>query len=238
MIDCHCHILPGIDDGSPDIATSLSMLRAMQADGVAAVVATPHIMPGVYENSANSIVEAVRTLSQSARDEGLDIEIMPGAEHLLTPDLPRRLDSDSGLMLPGGRAVLIELPMYEMPPYAASVINEIATRGTLPILAHPERNAYIAEKPERVQELIVRGAVLQVNAGSFSGLYGKQAARVARTLIKNNNVFLIASDAHGMGNLLPLLSTAFEFVAGWVGAECAQMLTKTNPAWVVNASSK
>jgi protein-tyrosine phosphatase len=205
MIDLHTHILPGLDDGASDMDEALSILRAMAAEGITKVVATPHVIPGGYDNGGRVIADAVGFLQKHADAEDITIEIVTGAENYITPDLPERIARDPALVIAGGPFVLAELPMGEIPPYTEGVLHRMVASGLQPIIAHPERNGEIMNDPSCLMPLLQEGAILQINAGSLLGLHGPGSKRAAESIVKAGHPFLIASDIHRAENAEVLL---------------------------------
>jgi protein-tyrosine phosphatase len=187
LIDIHTHILPGMDDGARDMDEALLILRALAAEGITKVVATPHVIPGGYDHCGRAIADAVGLLQKRADADGITIEILVGAENYITPDLPERIAKDKGLTIAGGQFVLAEFPMQAIPPYAVDVVQALVANQLQPIIAHPERNADIVNDASRVLPLLQAGAILQINAGSFMGL---------QKIMKAGHPFVIASDIH------------------------------------------
>ncbi|RDV84794.1 tyrosine-protein phosphatase [Ammonifex thiophilus] len=161
MIDIHTHILPGLDDGAEDLEEALSMARLALADGVTALVATPHVIRGSFFPSRQEILETVSLLNERLAEQGLPLRVLPGAEYRLEPDLPERLAK--GELVPlndAGRYLLVELPSTFVPPYAERVLYELQLQGVTPILAHPERNAELCRRPELLASLAATFNVL------------------------------------------------------------------------------
>lgn len=228
MIDIHSHILPGVDDGASSVEESIELIRELYNDGIRVVVATPHVMPGAYENTDVSIADGIRNIQGKIADENIDVKILPGAENYIVPDIVERLKESPDLAINHGKFVLIELPMHSIPPFTQGVFSALVQNGFFPILAHPERNSVIMEDVERVIPLICAGALLQVNLGSIWGLYDKFVLKTAETLLKRDMVFAMASDIHRpMG--LPVFSKAREIVSGWIGPERTKNIFELNP---------
>jgi protein-tyrosine phosphatase len=211
VIDLHTHILPGLDDGPPDLAGSILIAREAVASGITALAATPHVRDD-YPTTAEAMFEAVAMLRRALEDARVDIEILPGAE--IAFDTLRRLDRDElrrfGL---GGSPnhVLIELPLFGWPLDAEEQIRRLRAGGVTAVLAHPERNATAQASPGRLAALIRAGALVQVTAASLTGGFGDTAARTARAFIRSGLAHLVSSDTHragGRGTALgPALAT-------------------------------
>lgn len=198
MIDIHIHILPGLDDGPAEIAESLEMARQCVAQGVQAVVATPHVVTGLYHNSRDNILEALQQLRAALRDQGIPLEVHPGAEYMLDPDLPRLIEAGEAMTInDGGRFILVEFPTLEVPFFVPQLFFELALLGVTPILAHPERNQALLRQPDLLAPLLQRGLLCQGTAGSFTGRFGPRVQQLAHHYLQRGYYHYICSDAHG-----------------------------------------
>lgn len=197
MIDLHCHIIPGVDDGAPDLNESLLMAQQLGRAGFEMVVATPHVIEGRNYLTCREILEGTRMVNQAIEEAGLKLKILPGAECYIFPELPRWVKEDK-IMTLGNRKkyLLVELPMLEVPLYAEKVFFELQVMGITPILAHPERNKELADTPLRLVEWANKGVLLQLNLRSLDGRYGEKASQCAQSLLENRLIHFIGSDAH------------------------------------------
>lgn len=229
MIDLHIHILPGLDDGSRNAEESLEMARRAVDGGVKAVVATPHVMSGVYNNSRDKILAAVQALRGLLQTNDIPLEVYPGAEYMLDPGIPYLLKEGRALTLyDGGKYLLVEFPAGDIPIYANQTLFEIALQGVIPVIAHPERNSRFMENPDLLRTFIDRGALCQCTAGSLTGLFGSRVRQVAIDYLLDGCYHFIGSDAHGTGGRSPDLAGACR-VAGEYSAGLGQLLTADNP---------
>jgi len=191
MFDLHCHILPGIDDGAGSWEESLEMARISLEAGVKTIVATPHYSP---ETNPAAIIELVKQLNCRLRECDLGIDVIPGMEAYLDPDLPQLLRD--GRVLTIGNYLLMELPFSSLPLYTDDVLFQVMMTGYRVILAHPERNNEVMQNPGLVYEWVSRGILVQVNSGSLLGKFGSTVQRTASALFKANLVHFLGSDAH------------------------------------------
>src|SRR5436190_353543 len=143
LIDLHCHLLPGIDDGSKDLATSLAMAHMAAADGIGTIACTPHILPGVYNNTGPAIRAAVDRLRRCIAEAGLSIALVTGADVHIAPDLGVQLREGRVLTLNDSRFLLVEPPHHVLPPRFEDLIFGLQASGYVPILTHPERLSWI-----------------------------------------------------------------------------------------------
>lgn len=205
MIDLHCHILPGVDDGPVQIEESLAMARQAYADGIRTLVATPHLLPQHFDDHA-WIQEGVTRLNAVLAEQDLALQVLPGAEVVAAPEvlaharnLPR---------LGSGSCVLLEVPLIGLPNYLEEVVFALQLAGVRPVLAHPERSQLIRAQPEVIQRLAERGCVLQINGASLLGRAGRAERRIALGLLRDYPDCVVASDAHDALYRPPVLSPA------------------------------
>lgn len=212
--DIHSHILPGIDDGARSMDESLAIAQMMVEHGISTVVATPHFLAGVYTPAPDVIRAGVTALQQALDDTGVPLRVLPGAECYLDADLPDRVRRHEVLTLNDtGRYLLLELPMSDYPPYADDVFFELMLAQVTPVLAHPERNAVLAAQPAKAYELVQRGVLLQLNAGSFAGLFGSSARSAAVLFARHGWARFLATDAHRPDARVSALTHAREDIA-------------------------
>ncbi|MEW6540756.1 MAG: CpsB/CapC family capsule biosynthesis tyrosine phosphatase [Bacillota bacterium] len=234
MIDIHTHILPGCDDGAANEAEALEAAGQALAARVDCVVATPHVIPGVYDHGREQILARVARLQAALEAAGLPLRVFPGAEYYLEPELPEKLDRGELLTLADrGRHVLVELPMVGVSPYTDQVLFNLLVRGVTPVLAHPERNRELAARPERLYRLVQRGVLVQVTAGSLTGLFGSRAQAAAALFIRQHWAHFAASDLHGPGARLTAMGEMPDRLAALVGKEAASLLLQENPRRVL-----
>lgn len=199
VIDLHCHILPGIDDGPQTIEDSLQLSLACIAAGTMTIVATPHVSWEYPDNSAQLIARKVEEVNAMLMAERLDLEVRPGAEVALTRALDLTDAELRALTLGGGPWLLLECPLS---PVAAGVeqgIEALRRRGHEQIvLAHPERVPAFQRDPELLARLVNSGVLTSVTAGAFTGRFGKDVQRFARRLLAEGMVHDVASDAHSL----------------------------------------
>ena len=232
MIDIHTHILPGIDDGLQSIGEALLVAEEAAAQGVSVMVATPHLRWGSQQElSALRIRQEVNDLNALMQAKGVPIQILPGCEIPLTADLPERLQRDEWMSLGDGRrAVLVEPPWEEWPPFGRTVLQELLDAGWNVVLAHPERYRFFQHRLELLEELGQMGVHLQVTTGSLiPGRASPPAARCAYELMERRLVSVVASDCHGVTSRRCDMGEAAELLRRTYGRHVAQMLTDRVP---------
>lgn len=234
MIDLHCHILPGVDDGSDSMEESLAMARMAVEDGITDMAATPHYFEGQGAFPAEKMEERVRILRQSLKEASIPLRIHTGHEIHLSPGIVGLIKGKEAAPLAHSRYVLVELPFLTLPPFAESLIHQMRLSGHIPILAHPERNGAIAEDPNRLLPFLELGALAQLNGGSLLGANGKEIKRAAETMLTHGMIHVVASDAHHSNVRRPLLSKARNAVAHLAGKEIAEKLFEIHPGHILN----
>lgn len=197
MIDIHCHILPGVDDGPKQDSDTIAMLEHAIAEGITDIIATPHHRNRSYVNEKSEVLSAVEKLNSLIEKHSLPIKIHPGQEVRIYGEIVEDFDRDEILTLAGtSKYVLVELPSNQVPAYTERVMYDMLVAGLVPIIAHPERNSAIMEDPEKLFRLINQGALSQVTAASVSGDFGKKIQRFSMELIEHHLAHFVASDAH------------------------------------------
>ena len=195
MIDLHSHLLPGLDDGPPDLAGSLAMARAAVGAGTATMAATPHIdhTQGVDPRAVRSAVEA---LSAELAAEGIALDVIAGGEVALTR-LPELSDEDlAAVCLGGGRWILLECPLDPAGGPLEEAVFSLQVRGFDVLLAHPERSPAFLRQPERMRGLVDQGARTSITAGALGGRFGRGAQALAFRFLEEGLVHSVASDSH------------------------------------------
>jgi protein-tyrosine phosphatase len=233
VIDLHCHILPGIDDGAADLAQSLAMARACVDDGVSVVACTPHILPAVYDNRGPAIREATAKLQLVLQEHHIPLRLVTGADNHIVPDFVDGLRSGRLLSLADSRYVLVEPPHHVAPVRLEDLFFGLIVAGYVPILTHPERLSWIEAQYAMIIRLRHAGVWMQVTAGSLLGGFGRRARYWAERMLDEGHVHLLASDAHDTDRRPPNLRAARDVAVARVGEAEAQALVLTRPLGIV-----
>jgi protein-tyrosine phosphatase len=212
IIDVHCHILPGIDDGAKDMDTSLSMADIAQKEGISTLIATPHFWYGHYENSYEEVSKRVEELNVILKSKHINVNILTGQEVFFDRHTLEHYRSGVIKGLNSTRYILLELPMDRIPENVFESIYELQLLGAEIIIAHPERYMYIINKPSIINSFIEEGCLFQINAGSITGKLGGSIKRTAQVLMQHNICDFLASDAHSTGSRRPVLSEAYGLI--------------------------
>ena len=195
--DFHAHVLPGIDDGSPDAATSVELLRHMQSWGVKRLFVTPHVVGGRFENTPTTIEAAYRQLQQEMLRQGVEMEIHCSAEYRMDDNFRRIVEAGCSEFLPLPENYLLVENSFSQPALDLdNLLFDLMLKGFQPVLAHPERYYYYHTKKETYRHLHNDGCLFQVNLLSLAGYYGKAPKETALWLCKNEMVDFLGSDLH------------------------------------------
>lgn len=233
MIDIHCHLLPGMDDGPADMDESAAMVRLAVADGIRGAICTPHWHPMFWPNERSVIGEAVDLLRERLRAEAIAFDVWPGCELSLDADLEAGIAEGRLGTLNEGSWVLLELPGAFPPPAIDAFLQNILLSGRRLILAHPERYPFILRDPARLHAWVEMGVSVQITAASLLGRLGPEIAALCRVLLEHRLVHFLASDGHGCVSRRPLLEDARATAAEIVGGDDAWRLVDTHPRAVV-----
>lgn len=207
MIDIHCHVLPGIDDGPRDLGESIALARVAEADGTTVLVATPHVSY-THPNDSETVRDGVARVNEALQEEGIAVEVRPGAE--VAHQMLGRLDDDEliALTLGGGPNLLLEAPLAAVGGELEDAVGHVQSLGLGVVLAHPERCPSFHRDPDRLARLVDAGVVTSVTAASFSGGFGGTVRRLTAELAGRGLVHDAASDAHDAKRRPPLLRSA------------------------------
>lgn len=233
MIDLHCHLVPGIDDGATDLSVSFAMARAFVADGVTVVACTPHILPGLYPNSGPQIRDAVAYLQRALDAEGIPLRVTTGADNHVVPGMAAGLRSGHLLSLGDSRYVLVEPPHHVPPPRMEQLFFDILVAGYVPILTHPERLTWLKQHYDSVLRLAHAGVWMQITAGSLAGTFGRSARYWGERMLDEGCVHILATDAHDVDRRPPNLGLGRDLAARRVGEAEAWNLVLTRPDGVL-----
>jgi protein-tyrosine phosphatase len=235
MIDLHCHILPGVDDGARSFAEAVAICRLAAEDGCEAMVATPHQRRGEWWNADRDQLAALADQLQTEVGAGFHVylggEVHVDSELLLEIE---KLPAAGGVLpLAGSRYLLIEFDSNGTPREAIHLVHELAVAGWQPILAHPEFIPWLAADRDLVARLIALGATAQVTAMSVTGEFGRRPQSVTWALLDAGLVHFLASDAHDTRRRPPGLRRACDLIAGRWGEPTARRLAADNPRAVI-----
>lgn len=238
MIDIHCHLLPGLDDGAKTIEEALGIATQLYEAGFKTVIATPHVMEGRDYLTPERILEATDYLNEVLRVQGIPMTVLLGSENYIFPDMARWL-TEGKLLTLGNKEkyVLVELPMSEIPHYTDQVFFELQVAGVTPVLAHPERNKRLVEEPERIITWAERGVLFQVDLRSLSGRYGPEAKELGLLMLESQLIHLIGSDAHRVAQSSDAYHLELELLRERASHEYFEAITGHNPQRIIDGGS-
>ena len=232
MIDLHNHLLPGIDDGAPDLEASLALARVAVQDGITHLVCTPHIHPGRYDNSPASIQPALASFAAALKEANIPLQVSAAAEVRFGMELMLGVSQGTIPFLgewQGKNVLLLEFPHGEVPFGAERLIGWLLQRDIIAMLAHPERNKGIMRTPSKLKPFLDVGCLLQVTASSVAGHFGPAAKEIAHALLEQGVVTILASDAHNLEHRPPMLSEGMQHAARIIGDAKAEALVLHTP---------
>lgn len=229
MVDLHHHLLPGLDDGSPDMTTSVEMARLAEAEGITHIVCTPHASTHYgFDPAANSA--RLTALREALRESNVSVTLGQGCDfHISYDNIQDALANPSRYSINGRDYLLVELADYSISPNMQETFYELRLGGLTPILTHPERNPTLQRDPDRLIPWLRDGLLCQVTAGSVTGLMGRTAQKFAHRMLENRWVHFLATDAHNITSRPPLMRKAYNTVAKRYGAVYAESICVTNP---------
>jgi tyrosine-protein phosphatase YwqE len=202
--DMHSHLLPGIDDGSPDMATSLELIKGFESLGYKKIITTPHVLWEIYPNTTDTILKKRDEVRNEISKAGIHIEFNAAAEYFIDEHFTEQLKNKHPLLTISGNMVLVEFSMLNMPMDIQEVLFEMQMQNYQPVLAHPERYGYLSRTKEFYDQLKDAGCYFQLNLLSLSGHYGEHVQKLAEYLLKKNYYDLAGTDLHNSRHLLLL----------------------------------
>lgn len=233
FIDMHCHILPGVDDGSVNIDQTLKMMQVAYDDGTRGMIATPHYHIGRMVSDRKECESRLEAVKKKAKESGIHMDLYLGTEVYYFSEAFDKIVDGEIMSLAGSSYVLIEFePRVEFERILRAAANA-ASEGYVPIFAHVERYMCLLEKPALCKELIEHGALLQINAASVVGKHGKDVQKFDKKILKKKWVSFVASDAHGDKHRRPRLMEAYEYVKKKVGEDYADDIFYNNQIKII-----
>lgn len=233
-VDMHCHVLPGIDDGSANMQETLRMVQTAYKEGIRAMIVTPHYHPRRGMADAAIVKDTLRHVQSEVRKIMQDMTLYPGNEIYYRQDARELLRDGTLLTLAGSDYVLVEFSMGSVTArQIEEAVRELQMGGYLPVIAHIERYDRLLGDVDAAVQLVEMGAYIQVNASSVTGELGGNRKRYIRKLIKNDCVHFIGTDAHDMGARAPLMKKCAAYLMRKFDAEVCETLLSVNPYLVL-----
>ncbi|MBO0452045.1 tyrosine-protein phosphatase [Candidatus Enterococcus murrayae] len=220
MIDLHSHILPGVDDGAQTLEDSLEMAKKAISQGITHLMCTPHHNNGKYNNPADKIIRDVAALQSELDQRGLELTLLEGQEVRMTELLLTAIKREEILFTDlDDTYLLVEFPTNDIPIYAEQMFYQLLSRGQVPVIVHPERNAVFREEPNRLIPFLEMGVLTQLTAPSIVGIFGSEIQKTARRMLEHQMLFMVASDAHNLRHRTFLMKEAYEEIEKIGGRE-------------------
>jgi protein-tyrosine phosphatase len=234
MIDIHAHILPDLDDGPATVEEALALARAAWDTGTRTIVATPHVLNRLNLANNTQILQRYKEFKHLLETELPGLNLYLGSEIYFQPHLSDLIYYEASTINGTRRYMLVEFPLGDIPRGFERELFALQEAEVIPVIAHPERNAILMNRPSLVGKVIDAGALVQLNAGSLTGQFGGPVKKLAHYLLKKGWVHVIASDAHDMRHRRPDLQKAVAAATEVIGAAAASRLVQDNPQMIVN----
>ncbi len=229
MIDIHSHIIPNVDDGARSVEETFNILKEAQEAGFTDVILTSHFLLNYYETNAQELIFWKEKLQEVLKKQGTKINLHSGMEIYITNQMEELLENKKILTLANSRYMLIELPLATNVKYFDYVVYYLEAKGIRPIIAHPERYKCVQKDPDIVEEYIEKGCLIQCNYGSIVNLYGREAEKTIKTLLKKNQVHFLGSDVHRENGTYLIILDAIKKIRKIIGENKINELTTINP---------
>lgn len=234
MIDIHSHILFGVDDGPKELQHTLEILKKAVDEGITAIIATSHSFHPQYHVPSEAVYKQISIIEQQVNRFNIPLKIYAGQEVRLVGDLLKLIDEKETLSLANSKYMLIELPSNTIPFYTKEIIIKLKLKGIIPIIAHPERNKIIAERPSKLEELVREGAITQITAGSLAGKFGKKIQKLSLDLVKANLVHTYGSDVHNLTTRPFLFNEGLSFLEKKKQLDAVELFLENNARIIEN----
>ncbi|MFT5334844.1 MAG: protein-tyrosine phosphatase [Halioglobus sp.] len=238
MIDLHCHLLPGIDDGPDTMEESIELCAIASADGITHSIVTPHIHPGRWENSYQLVEHLRDELQSSIREQNIPLQLGFAGEVRLTDQIIQQVERGEIPFygsVDGYNIMLLEFPHAHIIPGSDKLVSWLMSRGIRPLIAHPERNKQVMNDFTPIYSFVEAGCWLQLTAGSITGGFGARAQEAALRMLMENLVAVVASDGHNRKARKPIMQEASSAIASQFGDAKATELTLLNPALIADS---
>lgn len=229
MIDIHSHIIPNVDDGARSVEETFNILKEAQGAGFTDVILTSHFLLNYYETNAQELIFWKEKLQEVLKKQGTKINLHSGMEIYITNQMEELLENKKILTLANSGYMLIELPLATNVKYFDYVVYYLEAKGIKPIIAHPERYKCVQKDPDIVEEYIEKGCLIQCNYGSIVNLYGREAEKTIKTLLKKNQVHFLGSDVHRENGTYLIILDAIKKIRKIIGENKINELTTINP---------
>lgn len=212
MIDIHSHILYGVDDGPANMEQSMELLRLAVREGITEIVSTSHSFHPQYHVPAKTVFDQVALLRKEIHKQEIPLTVHTGQEVRLTENVLQLFEAGEALTIANSNYMLLELPSNSVPKFSRNIVLQLIAKGITPIIAHPERNKAILERPKLLEQLIGDGALTQITAGSLAGHFGKNIQKFSLELVNANLIHTYGSDVHNVTTRPALFDAGLTFL--------------------------
>ena len=235
MIDLHCHVLPGLDDGARLLEETLDMARSAVKNNIDTIVAAPHTLNGFFVNNWENVVSLTSTVQKAFDAEDIAITLYPAMEAQVCPELFDALEKGQAATInDNSRYMLLEFPPFSMPPGSMEFIFKLKLQGITPVIAHPERNLILQNDLKQLYDLVKMGALCQLTALSVTGYLGPSVQKSSEQMIKTGLAHVIATDAHSDDERIAALASAVDMAAEILqDYSRAEKMVTTTPAAII-----
>ena len=233
MVDLHSHLIPGIDDGAKSVEETFNLLDEAKKAGFTDVMLTSHFLTHYYEPTTGELILWKEKLQEIINKKNSNLKLHSGMEIYISNKIEDLIKEKKLLTLADSRYLLMELPLSSTVNFFDYVIYFLQSISVQLIIAHPERYKSVQDNPELIQEYIDKGALIQCNYGSILGLYGNEAKKVMKTLLKNHQVHFLGSDCHREKTIYPLIPQAVKKIKRIVGDKEFYEISTHNPKRVI-----
>jgi tyrosine-protein phosphatase YwqE len=206
--DMHSHLLPGLDDGLPDMEKTLLFVRELSDLGYKKLICTPHIMSDLYPNGPETIIPTLHSVQEAISLQNIPVTIGAAAEYMVDTEMEAGVNRGDKLLTFGNNFILIEMSYLVASPNIDQVIFALRVKGLKPVIAHPERYTFYHTDFKMYERFVDLGCLLQMNLLSLSGYYGKPVKAVAEKLLASKMISLVGTDMHHEGHLFALKDMA------------------------------
>lgn len=234
MVDIHSHLIPSVDDGANSIEETFELIREAEEAGYTDIILTPHYMTNAYKQAPKTLNLLKEKLQQIVDKEKINVKLHTGMEIYISDNLLNLLEQKEVITLANSKYLLMELPLNTKVQYLENIIFRLKEKNIIPIIAHPERYKFVQKNPQKVEELIENGCLIQSNIGSVSGVYGGQAKKTIKYLLKNDLVHFLATDTHRKNTIYPLVGKTIKKIQKVIGKEKTEELTTINAQQILN----
>jgi protein-tyrosine phosphatase len=235
MIDLHCHVLPGLDDGPRHIFESLDMARTAAKNNIRTIVATPHTLNGFFVNNWEDVVSETAALHAALEKENIPLTLYPGMEVQLGPGIFQALEKgEAATINNNSRYLLMEFPAFSVPMGSREIVFNLKLQGITPVIAHPERHLILQHDLQQLHEFVKQGALCQLTALSLTGEFGGTVRKSAEEMIRTGLAHVIATDAHFDSERINALAESVDLAANLLqDYGRAEKMVTTTPAAII-----